>query len=147
MQKESKTILDLVPVLRQLADTLESLSETLTEQEVQTFEPRAGLSAGRTNTRTACKRTACRVDGCGAGSVGGEVPLGLYGCGTGVVTAARSSKTLRHRSQRVPCPVGGSKQNWLITQTARMRSCRLPPVPAGWRVRPLHSSVLPCRIP
>ena len=39
MQKESKTILDLVPVLRQLADTLESLSETLTEQEVQTFEP------------------------------------------------------------------------------------------------------------
>ena len=39
MQKELKTILDLVPVLRQLADTLESLSETLTEQEVQTFEP------------------------------------------------------------------------------------------------------------
>lgn len=39
MQKESKTILDLVPVLRQLADTLEALSETLTEQEVQTFEP------------------------------------------------------------------------------------------------------------
>ena len=39
MQKESKTILDLVPVLRQLADTLESLSETLTEQEVQTVYP------------------------------------------------------------------------------------------------------------
>lgn len=38
MSKEPTTLLDVIHVIRQLADKLEAMAETMTEREVQTFE-------------------------------------------------------------------------------------------------------------
>ncbi|WP_301844716.1 rRNA biogenesis protein rrp5 [uncultured Ruminococcus sp.] len=38
MSKEPTTLLDVIHVIRQLADKLETMAETMTEREVQTFE-------------------------------------------------------------------------------------------------------------
>ena len=45
MSREPTTLLDVIHVIRQLADKLETMAETMTEREVQTFEQ--GISAGR----------------------------------------------------------------------------------------------------
>ena len=38
MSREPTTLLDVIHVIRQLADKLEAMAETMTEREVQTFE-------------------------------------------------------------------------------------------------------------
>lgn len=38
MSREPTTLLDVIHVIRQLADKLETMAETMTEREVQTFE-------------------------------------------------------------------------------------------------------------
>lgn len=38
MSKEPTTLLDVIHVIRQLADKLEAMAETMREREVQTFE-------------------------------------------------------------------------------------------------------------
>ena len=150
MSREPTTLLDVIHVIRQLADKLEAMAETMTEREVQTFEQVYPPEEG--NTEAVQKPVSVKDTPTVSIS---EIRAVLAEKSRSGFTDSVKALLQKHGASKLSgvspeeYAVRGGEADWNLTimKTVYTQCFLLHPVLVGWRVRHPHSFVLPCRIP